>query len=263
MRIDLSIEHLLAGLETAKPVFPGNHHFLPVLEYSMLSIKDGKVSLVDTNLETAIVCRIPAAPCHITGSLLLRTRPLLDMLRVIKDGVLTVTGYENVDAVEMVCGRDRFTLYQGKNTWADFPAVPEVTGPGMNVTDIYDIAECIKPVKDTMYKNKYCDYPGLMGILFDMNKHNLVTTDKEQMTVKAMSTSNNASGLFRVYDDCINILTRIAPDACKVTYNDKLVKFETDRYTVTTLNLESNSTFPAYQDLIGKPENKTKVKVYE
>src|SRR3989338_3086198 len=94
MKIQLSRDHLLKGLQTVLPVIPARST-LPILSHVLLETRKDSLRLAGTDLELGISCSIPAQVLE-EGSITIPAKRFGDLIKELASTNLTVTAKKNM-----------------------------------------------------------------------------------------------------------------------------------------------------------------------
>lgn len=219
MRFVVSTAELSKKLGLISGVISSNT-VLPILEDFLFDIKEGKMKVLATDMETFMSTEV-AIESKEEGKIAIPARILLDTLKTLPEQPLTFSFDENTYAVEIKSATGKYKL-AGENP-NDFPKIPSAE----DVAEANISSEILgKAIANTLFATSNDELrPAMTGVYFQMetNKINFVATDASKLVKysrKDVTVSNPAS--FIVPKKALQLVRGSLPTeetAVSVSYN--------------------------------------------
>ncbi|HEB62760.1 MAG TPA: DNA polymerase III subunit beta [Bacteroidetes bacterium] len=218
MKFSVSSSELLRQLQIAGGAI-GSNPVLPILEDFLFTLKDNKLRITATDLETSISTEVEVMSDG-NGTVAIPAKILLDTLKALPQQPITVSINEENFAVEITSAYGKYRL-AGENG-ADFPDPPELDTVDSISLSASALAQAIGK---TLFATSNDELrPAMTGVYFqvDFNKLILVATDAHKLvkyTFKDIKSEVATS--FIVPKKALNLLKGILPskDDVKLSFN--------------------------------------------
>ncbi|MGL4363851.1 MAG: DNA polymerase III subunit beta [Bacteroidales bacterium] len=256
MKFVISSSDLLAHLslmEKAKSSKPTQ----PILEYTLMELKKGKLSFMASDLETTFISELEVANSEEDGSAAV-PKQMLDILKEFPEQPLTFTINQENFTIELSWSTGKASLPSANPK--DFPSIPELNGNVSNLT--LPSTALSEGITRTIFATGSDDVrPAMSGIYFDLKGDyvTFVATDAHKLvryTRPDIAVTNKADFILPKKSASV-LLSFLNKDDGNVelTFDEKNASFSRGEYRVVCRLIDSN--FPAYNSVIPK-ENPNK-----
>ncbi|MBZ0242139.1 MAG: DNA polymerase III subunit beta, partial [Bacteroidales bacterium] len=126
MKFILSSLKLLKSLQALGGVI-GSNNTLPILDDFLFSLKDGKLSITASDLETTMIITLEPEMQDGEGDVTIPARLLLDIMKTFPDIPVTIDINNDTLMVELTAGEGRYKLSGHKSD--EFPQIPVLDDP--------------------------------------------------------------------------------------------------------------------------------------
>jgi DNA polymerase III subunit beta len=219
-----------------------------ILAGVLLRTADGQLSLAATDMEISLRVSLEAQ-VEDEGSVVVPGRLLVDIVRLLPSGEVTVSHRAEEGVVEVVCGSASYRLH----TYAaeDFPRLPEIDDGTAFSVDKEAFVDTIGRVSRSASRDE--SRPVLTGVLvrFEGNKLVMAATDSYRLAVKETSMEGAGPELDAIVPArALLELGRVAQDASELQLGlqENQVLFASDGILLTTRRIEGQ--FPNYRQLL-------------
>jgi DNA polymerase III subunit beta len=238
---------LADGVATAQRAVASRTGAMPVLSGLRISVGEGSLELVGTDLELTIRVRM-SAETEGEGNAVVPARLFSEIVRQLEGGIVSVELSDDDAHIEAA----RFATTLRTLSVSEFPRLPETTEPGVRV-DASAFAEALRQVVSAASKDDA--RPILTGVLLTASPGGLrlVATDSYRLAMRELEGVSMlgegqkvlvaAKGLSEVQ----RLLTSADGDI-EVVLGERDVVFRVGTTEVTTRLIEGD--FPNYQQLI-------------
>jgi DNA polymerase-3 subunit beta len=222
-----------------------------ILAGILLRTESGRLSLSATDMEISLRVALEAQ-VEDEGSVVVPGRLLVDIVRLLPAGEVTISHRAEEGVVELVCGSASYRLH----TYAaeDFPRLPEIDDENAFSVDREAFADTIARVSRSASRDE--SRPVLTGVLvrFEGDKLVMAATDSYRLSVKETGLSD---GLGREVEAIVPAralaeLARIAQGgeggAIRVGVQENQVVFGVDDVWLTARRIDGQ--FPNYKQLL-------------
>ncbi len=177
MKFIVSTSTLLKQLSMVGGVVPSNP-MVPILENLLLELKDGKLGITASDLQTSIITELPVEAQQ-DGSIAVPARMLTDTLKNLPEQPVTIHVDHETYSVEIISDNGRYKL-AGENA-ADFPRAPE-----MGRSDSMEIPSDVlaDAIGYTLFATSTDDMkPAMNGVYFNIGEQhgNFVSSDSHRL----------------------------------------------------------------------------------
>jgi DNA polymerase-3 subunit beta len=221
-----------------------------ILAGILLSAADGRLSLSATDMEISLRVSLEAQ-VEDEGSVVVPGRLLVDIVRLLPAGDVTISHRAEEGVVELVCGSASYRL----NTYAaeDFPRLPEIEDASAFTVEKEAFVDTIARVSRSASRDE--SRPVLTGVLvrFEGDKLVMAATDSYRLSVKetALSDSPGRDIEAIVPARALGELARIAQgegETIQVGVQENQVVFGVDDVWLTARRIDGQ--FPNYRQLL-------------
>lgn len=250
MKITAERSYLAAALGVASRAVSARNT-LPILSHVLLETQDDTLTLLGTDLDTAIRCAIPASIAQ-NGSVALPASSLSDYISKLPDAPVTLEMQDGKVVVR--CGHSRYTLMSSPAE--DFPVVPEVQQGTEITVSSATLKEMIRLTAFAASKEESRSL--LMGVLFEArgNTLTLVATDTHRLAWKQTTLSAEVEAPVaaivptKPLVELERVLKNTADEMVTIRFGASQVQFQTDDATLVSRVLDGQ--FPNYDYVIPK-----------
>lgn len=251
MKFIVSSTALLKQLQTISGVL-GSNNTLAILDYLLFEIKDGKLTISGSDLETTMTTTLTPEKAEEEGKIAMPARLLLDTVKTFPDQPLTFTIDSEVYGIEISSDNGRYKL-SGQDG-DEFPKAPEIENP-----DSAEIESGIlfNAINKTIFAAGNDDLrPVMSGVLFEIGEKEstFVATDAHKLVrYKRSDVSGTKASSFIMPKKPLNLIKNITSSldvSVKMEYNDTNAKFYIDDITVMCRLIDGK--YPTYDAVIPK-----------
>ena len=221
-----------------------------ILAGILLSAADGRLSLSATDMEISLRASLEAQ-VEDGGAVVVPGRLLVDIVRLLPPGEVTISHRAEEGVVELVCGSASYRL----NTYAaeDFPRLPEIEDASAFTVDKEAFVDTIARVSRSASRDE--SRPVLTGVLvrFEGEKLVMAATDSYRLSVKETALSDSPGREIEaiVPARALGELARIAQgegETIQVGVQENQVVFGVDEVWLTARRIDGQ--FPNYRQLL-------------
>ena len=221
-----------------------------ILAGILLNAADGRLSLSATDMEMSLRVSLEAQ-VEDEGSVVVPGRLLVDIVRLLPAGEVTISHRAEEGVVELVCGSASYRL----NTYAaeDFPRLPEVENASAFTVEKEAFIDTIARVSRSASRDE--SRPVLTGVLvrFEGDKLVMAATDSYRLSVKETALSDSPGREIEaiVPARALGELARIAQgegETIQVGVQENQVVFGVDDVWLTARRIDGQ--FPNYKQLL-------------
>ena len=221
-----------------------------ILAGILLNAADGRLSLSATDMEISLRLSLEAQ-VEDEGAVVVPGRLLVDIVRLLPAGEVTISHRAEEGVVELVCGSASYRL----NTYAaeDFPRLPEIDDASAFTVDKEAFVDTIARVSRSASRDE--SRPVLTGVLvrFESDKLVMAATDSYRLSVKETALSDSPGREIEaiVPARALGELARIAQgegETIQVGVQENQVVFGVDDAWLTARRIDGQ--FPNYKQLL-------------
>jgi DNA polymerase-3 subunit beta len=249
LNFSTSRDRLLSGLQIAARAVSARTT-LPSLGGILLSADEDKLTVRATDMEVGLTLSIEGNVGE-PGTALLPGRLLVDIVRTLPDGDVTLVGRAEQRDVELTAGQSKFHL----RTLApeDFPRLPQIEGETLSLPAVA-FADTIERVARAASRDEV--RPILTGILLtaEERKLTMVATDSYRLCVKHTELEEGipqpieANVPARAMRELSRIVAAEAADVVEIALLGNQVAFRAGEVVLSSRLIEGQ--FPSYRQLI-------------
>ncbi|MBQ2037094.1 MAG: DNA polymerase III subunit beta [Alistipes sp.] len=249
MKFTISSSALLSLLATTGKVI-SNKSSLPILEYFLMDLKDGVLTVTTSDLETTLIGSISVENVEQEGTIAAPAKLMLDSLKEFAEMPLTIEVND--------------TTWEIKITWASghlsIPGASAVSYPSVQTLGAeskvisLDVDTLINGISHTIFATADDELrPVMNGVYFDFQPESLtfVATDAHKLVKFSAEQSNDFAASFILPKKPSNLLRNLLAkeeDAVEVTFDAKNVTFQLKNFKLVCRLIEGN--YPNYNAVI-------------
>ncbi len=249
LNFSTSRDRLLSGLQIAARAVSARST-LPSLGGILLSTDEGKLTVRATDMEIGLNLSIEGEVAD-EGTALLPGRLLVDVIRTLPDGEVTLAGRAEQRDVELTAAQSRFHLRTLPPE--DFPRLPAIEGETLSLPAVA-FADTIERVARAASRDEV--RPILTGVLLTAEEKTLtmVATDSYRLCVKhteleeAIPEAIEANVPARAMRELSRIIAAEAADVVEIALLGNQVAFRAGEVVLSSRLIEGQ--FPSYRQLI-------------
>lgn len=247
MKLQVSKENLLRGLQTVYPVVP-SRSTLPILAHLLIESKKEGVQLTGTDLELGISTSAPAEVQE-EGAIAVPAKRFMDLIKELPNNSLAITAKKN-QQVSIECGRGSFKILGLPKE--EFPKMPVSGGQESLVIDQGVLQAMLSLTAFSVSKDesRYV----LTGVLF-MTRNGwlrLVSTDGRRMAMveREAKSAPPIDSQRIVPEKAISELLRLLGESptVRVSLKESQIVFDLGSTVVISRLIEGK--FPSYEQVI-------------
>lgn len=247
MKFSVSSSELLKQLQVASGAIASSP-VLPILDDFLFTIKDKKLTIAATDLETSITNEISVMSDG-NGAVAIPAKILLDTLKALPDQPVTIAVDDESFGITITSAYGKYRL-AGENG-QDFPRIPE----SEQVDTVKVPAETLsKAINRTLFATSNDELrPAMTGVYvtLDFNKLTFVSTDAHKLVrYNFNNVASEVSTSFIIPKKALNLLKNALPESGEVTMSfDKANAFFTFGETHLVCRL-IDARYPDYNAVI-------------
>ena len=249
MKFTISSSALLSLLATTGKVI-SNKSSLPILEYFLMDLKDGVLTVTTSDLETTLIGSISVENVEQEGTIAAPAKLMLDSLKEFAEMPLTIEVND--------------TTWEIKITWASghlsIPGASAVSYPSVQTLGAeskvisLDVDTLINGISHTIFATADDELrPVMNGVYFDFQPESLtfVATDAHKLVKFSAEQSNDFAASFILPKKPSNLLRNLLAkeeESVEVTFDAKNVTFQLKNFKLVCRLIEGN--YPNYNAVI-------------
>ena len=249
MKFTISSSALLSLLATTGKVI-SNKSSLPILEYFLMDLKDGVLTVTTSDLETTLIGSISVENVEQEGTIAAPAKLMLDSLKEFAEMPLTIEVND--------------TTWEIKITWASghlsIPGASAVSYPSVQTMGAeskvisLDVDTLINGISHTIFATADDELrPVMNGVYFDFQPETLtfVATDAHKLVKCTAEQSNDFAASFILPKKPSNLLRNLLAkeeEPVEVTFDAKNVTFALKNFKLVCRLIEGN--YPNYNAVI-------------
>ena len=255
MKFVVSSTELLARLLSVSRVI-SSKNTIPVLDNFLFVLRDGKLNITASDLETSLKASLPIENVEEEGEITIPARLLVDSLKEFADIPLEFSSNENQTSIEITWANGNSTL---PCTGADdYPSIATISSDRTSITVNSHIL--LEGLNRTLYATAEEELrPVMNGIYFDIDTESatMVASDAHKLvcfTRHDIKSEQKSSFILPKKPSSIlkNLLSKVEEDV-KILFDQKNAYFEFESFILVCRLVEGN--YPAYKSVI--PKNNT------
>jgi DNA polymerase-3 subunit beta len=251
MKFVIPSTELLSHLQLMSKVM-NSKNTLPVLDYILLQLKDGKLTVMASDLETTLISELEVPNIQEEGSVAV-PKLLADTLKEFPEQPLTIIVNPNTFLIEISWATGKVNI-PGFDP-QDFPEIPKLKDDAANIT--MEASVLSEGISRSIFATANDELrPVMNGIYFDMTEDNavFVASDAHKLvryTRNDVKPSTKAS--FILPKKPASLLKGILPKeagSVELVFDEKNASFTLSNYKLVCRLIEG--IFPAYNSVIPK-----------
>ncbi len=241
-----ALQHLLA---TAGRVISTKNTF-PILDYFLLELHDGELSVTTSDLETTMKSRMTVDCVEIDGSVAAPAKLMLDTLREFADMPLTIEVDESTWEIKIIYRSGSLSI-PGANP-VSYPAMQQIAEERREIS--LEVDNLVGGINKAIFATADDELrPVMNGIFFNIEPTELtfVATDAHKLVKCSVCYSSDISASFilpKKPSMLLKTLLAKAESVVDVAFDSKNVMFSFKNYTLVCRLIEGN--YPNYNAVI-------------
>lgn len=251
MKFIVSSSSLLKQLQAISGVL-NNSNTLPILDYFLFEIKDGKLTIAGSDLETTMTTSIDLDKAESDGLIAVPAKLLLDTLKTFPDQPLTFTIDPDNFGIEISSDNGKYKL-SGQNG-EEFPKIPAVENPSKLSIDS---GALFNAINKTLFATGNDELrPVMSGVYFELGTENLtfVATDAHKLVRYRRSDAKSQQGTAFIMPkkplNLLRTLTSNLSSTVEIEYNETNAYFKLEQVELVCRLIDGN--YPNYEAVIPK-----------
>ena len=245
MKFTISSSALLSLLATTGKVI-SNKSSLPILEYFLMDLKDGVLTVTTSDLETTLIGSISVENVEQEGTIAAPAKLMLDSLKEFAEMPLTIEVNDTTWEIKITWASGHLSI-PGASA-VSYPSVQTLGAESKVIT--LDVDTLINGISHTIFATADDELrPVMNGVYFDFQPESLtfVATDAHKLVKFSAEQSNDFAASFILPKKPSNLLRNLLAkeeDAVEVTFDAKNVTFQLKIFMVVCRLIEGN--YPNY-----------------
>lgn len=224
----------------------GTNSSLPVLSNILLSIEQGRLKLVSTNLEVAITTRL-SGKVEQDGSLTIPAKLLQEYVSSLPNETVLL----DADGAKLRVEAGSYTSTINGTKAADFPSIPEVSGDTSIELDAASLRKALQQTVPAASKDEA--RPVLTGVFLHSNEGQLylVATDSYRLAEKSLGETKEEVALLipaPALSELLRLLSVGDDESVSLSYDEAQAKFAYGDSELVTRLIDGQ--YPNYRQLI-------------
>lgn len=250
MKFILSSLKLLKSLQALGGVI-GSNNTLPILDDFLFSLKEGKLSITASDLETTMIIILEPEMQDGEGDVTIPARLLLDIMKTFPDIPVTIDVNNDTLMVELTAGEGRYKLSGHKSD--EFPQIPVLDDP----TEMELPAEVLaNGFEKTIFATGNDELrPVMAGVLVELSDEymTIVATDAHKLVrYRRMDIKSEQAASFilpkKPINQLKNLLSGKSEAQVKLAFNQKNAAFSFENVKLVCRLIEGK--YPNYEAVI-------------
>ena len=249
MKFTISSSALLSLLATTGKVI-SNKSSLPILEYFLMDLKDGVLTVTTSDLETTLIGSISVENVEQEGTIAAPAKLMLDSLKEFAEMPLTIELNDTTWEIKITWASGHLSI-PGASA-VSYPSVQTLGAESKVIT--LDVDTLINGISHTIFATADDELrPVMNGVYFDFKPESLtfVATDAHKLVKFSAEQSNDFAASFILPKKPSNLLRNLLAkeeDAVEVTFDAKNVTFQLKNFKLVCRLIEGN--YPNYNAVI-------------
>ena len=249
MKFTVSSSALQSLLATTGKVI-SNKSSLPILEYFLMELKDGQLTVTTSDLETTLIGSITVDNVEREGVIAAPGKLMLDTLKEFPEMPLVIEVNDTTWEIQITWNSGHLSI-PGASA-VSYPAVPTMGNESKNIT--LDVDMLVNGINRTIFATADDELrPVMNGVYFDFTPESLtfVATDAHKLVKYAAENTTDFTAAFILPKKPANLLKALLlkeEDAVEVTFDAKNVSFQLKNYKLVCRLIEGN--YPNYNAVI-------------
>ena len=258
MKFTVSSSALLSLLQTSSKAI-SNKNTLPILDYFLWELKEGKLIVTASDLETTLIGSVAVESIEREGMIAAPAKLMLDSLKEFSEQPLEIEANEATWEIKVSWKSGHITL--PGTSGMSYPKVPELSVDSKNVS--METSEILTGINKTIFATADDDLRPIMNgiyIFIEQNQTTFVATDAHKLVkVNIQEQNNGASSSFILPKKPAHLLKNILikeNNKISINFDSKNVIFTLTNHTLVCRLIEGN--YPNYNAVI-PPANPNKL----
>ena len=249
MKFTVSSSALQSLLATTGKVI-SNKSSLPILEYFLMELKDGQLTVTTSDLETTLIGSITVENVEREGVIAAPGKLMLDSLKEFPEMPLTIEVNDTTWEIQIVWNSGHLSI-PGASA-VSYPAVQSMGSESKNIT--LDVDMLINGINRTIFATADDELrPVMNGVYFDFTPESLtfVATDAHKLVKYAAENTTDFSASLILPKKPANLLKALLAkeeEPVEVTFDAKNVTFQLKNFKLVCRLIEGN--YPNYNAVI-------------
>ena len=249
MKFTISSSALLSLLATTGKVI-SNKSSLPILEYFLMDLKDGVLTVTTSDLETTLIGSISVENVEQEGTIAAPAKLMLDSLKEFAEMPLTIEVNDTTWEIKITWASGHLSI-PGASA-VSYPSVQTLGAESKIIT--LDVDTLINGISHTIFATADDELrPVMNGVYFDFQPESLtfVATDAHKLVKFSAEQSNDFAASFILPKKPSNLLRNLLAkeeEPVEVTFDAKNVTFQLKNFKLVCRLIEGN--YPNYNAVI-------------
>ena len=249
MKFTVSSSALLSLMATTGKVI-SNKSSLPILEYFLMELKDGKLTVTTSDLETTLIGSITVDNVEREGVIAAPGKLMLDTLKEFPEMPLVIEVNDTTWEIQITWNSGHLSI-PGASA-VSYPAVQTMGNESKNIT--LDVDMLVNGINRTIFATADDELrPVMNGVYFDFTPESLtfVATDAHKLVKYAAENTTDFSASLILPKKPANLLKALLAkeeEPVEVTFDAKNVTFQLKNFKLVCRLIEGN--YPNYNAVI-------------
>ena len=249
MKFTISSSALLSLLATTGKVI-SNKSSLPILEYFLMDLKDGVLTVTTSDLETTLIGSISVENVEQEGTIAAPAKLMLDSLKEFAEMPLTIEVNDTTWEIKITWNSGHLSI-PGASA-VSYPSVQTLGAECKTIT--LDVDLLVGGISKTIFATADDEMrPVMNGVYFDFKEDSLtfVATDAHKLVKYATDSANNFAASFILPKKPANLLRNLLAkedEPVEVSFDAKNVTFSLKSFKLVCRLIEGN--YPNYNAVI-------------
>ncbi|MBR7114983.1 MAG: DNA polymerase III subunit beta [Alistipes sp.] len=249
MKFTVSSSALLSLLATTGKVI-SNKSSLPILEYFLMELKDGQLTVTTSDLETTLIGSIAVDNIEQEGVIAAPAKLMLDSLKEFPEMPLSIDVNDTTWEIKITWASGHLSI-PGASA-VSYPAVQSMGAESKNLT--LDVDLLVSGINKTIFATADDELrPVMNGVYFDFSPEALtfVATDAHKLVKFNAEHASDFSSSFILPKKPANLLKALLAkeeEPVEVTFDAKNVTFQLQNFKLVCRLIEGN--YPNYNAVI-------------
>ena len=249
MKFTVSSSALLSLLATTGKVI-SNKSSLPILEYFLMELKDGQLTVTTSDLETTLIGSIAVENIEREGVIAAPGKLMLDSLKEFPEMPLVIDVNDTTWEIQITWASGHLSI-PGASA-VSYPAVQTLGNERKNIT--LDVDLLVSGINKTIFATADDELrPVMNGVYFDFSTESLtfVATDAHKLVKYNAENNSDISSSFILPKKPANLLKTLLAkeeEPVNIAFDAKNVTFELKNFKLVCRLIEGN--YPNYNAVI-------------
>lgn len=249
MKFSVSSSALLSLLATTGKVI-SNKNQLPILDYFLFELRDGRLKVTASDLETTLIGSIEVDNIEQEGVIAAPARLMLDSLKEFPEMPLTIEVNDSTWEIK-ICWNSGVSSIPGVSGMS-YPALPALAEDKKEIE--FDVDTLVAGINKTIFATADDELrPVMNGVFINIQPETttFVGTDAHKLVRYTAEAQSQVAASFILPKKPANLLKSVLlkeDDSIKVSFDNKNVIFELTSHTLVCRLIEGN--YPNYNAVI-------------